>query len=101
MKKAARIFGMAMMFLVIAGLLVGPTVMAAEKGMANQETITGVIEKGDKGISVIRTDDDQTFTIIGQNMAELTGKTVKVTGTLTKGGKNRAVVVTSFEEVKE
>lgn len=101
MIKAMRMFGMAVALLVAVGLLAGTAATAAEKSKANQETITGVVEKGAKGISIIHTDDGQTFTIIGQNMADMTGKTVKITGTLNKGGKNRAVVVSSFEEIKE
>ena len=101
MKQAGRILGMVMAVLVVAGLVVGTVAMATEKGKPDQATITGVVEKGEKGISMIRTDDGQTFTIIGKNMAEMTGKTVKVTGMLTKGGKNRSVVVSSFEEIKE
>lgn len=101
MMKAKGLFGMAMALLVVAGLLFGTAVTAADKGKANQESIMGVVEKGEKGISVIRTDAGEVFTIIGQNMAEMTGKTVKVTGMLTKGGKNRSVVVSTFEEIKQ
>ena len=99
MKKATRVLGLAMAGMMLFGLLLAAPVMAAEKGKNNQDTITGVVEKGDKGISMIRTEDGKTFTIIGKNMAEMTGKTVKVTGMLTKGSKNRSVVVTTFEEI--
>ncbi|XPS87508.1 uncharacterized protein Dvar_55260 [Desulfosarcina variabilis str. Montpellier] len=86
------------MFLVI-GLLFTATAMATQKG--KQETIQGTLEKGEKGITVIKTDDGQTFTVLGQNMAKMIGKKVKITGTLTKGGGNRSVIVSRFEPIEE
>mgnify|MGYP000070739762 CR=1 FL=1 len=86
------------MFLVI-GLLFTATAMATQKG--NQETIQGTLEKGEKGITVIKTDDGQMFTVLGQNMAKMIGKKVKITGTLTKGGGNRSVIVSRFEPIEE
>jgi len=73
--------------------------MAAEK--KTQETIQGMVEAGNKGTAVIKTDDGQTFLILGQNMAPMIGKTVKVTGTLSKGKTTRSIIVTSFEEVQD
>ena len=60
------------------------------------------VEQGNKGTAVIKTDDGQTFKILGQNMASMIGKTVKVTGTLSKEGKAaRSIIVTHFEEVQD
>jgi hypothetical protein len=74
--------------------------MAADK--ATQETIQGKVEQGNKGIAVIKTDDGHTFNILGKNMATMIGKTVKVTGTLSKEGKaSRSIIVTHFEEVQD
>ena len=61
-----------------------------------------VISTGYKGTSVIKTDDGQTYKILGQNMSAMIGKTVKVTGTLSKEGKDpRTIVVSTFEEVQD
>lgn len=95
--KQIRRFKMAMALFLVVGLLISTAAIAAEKG--NQETIQGVLEKGEKGITIIKTDDGQTFTILGKNMAEMIGKSVKVTGMLTKGSKSKSVIVSSFEEI--
>ena len=60
-----------------------------------------MVETGNKGTAVIKTDDGQIFLILGQNMAPMIGKTVKVTGTLSKGKTTRSIIVTSFEEVQD
>jgi hypothetical protein len=94
------LFRLAMALLVVIGLLVTTGVMAAEK--ATPETIQGMVEQGNKGTTVIKTDDGHTFKILGQNMAAMIGKTVKVTGTLSKNGKaTRSIIVTHFEEVQD
>lgn len=97
--KKRNVFRLAMALFVVIGLLIATGVMAAEKG--KQETIQGMVEKGDKGITMIKTDDGHSITILGQNMAEMIGKTVKVTGTLSKGKANNSIIVTHFEEVKD
>ena len=53
-----------------------------------------MVEQGNKGTPVIKTDDGQTFNILGQNMTSMIGKTVKVTGTLSKGKATRSIIVT-------
>ena len=97
--RKQNIFRLTVALFVVFGLLFTTGVMAAEK--KTPETIQGMVEKGNKGVAVIKTDDGQTFYILGQNMTSLIGKTVKVTGTLSKGKATRSIVVTSFEEVQD
>ncbi|MCB2147825.1 MAG: hypothetical protein KQI81_15205 [Deltaproteobacteria bacterium] len=98
--KKKNVFRLATALLVIIGLVVVTGVMAAEK--ATQQTIQGKVEQGNKGTAVIKTDDGQTFKILGQNMATMIGKTVKITGTLSKeGNAARSIIVTHFEEVQD
>ena len=97
--RKQNIFRLTVALFVVFGLLFTTGVMAAEK--KTQETIQGMVEKGNKGVAVIKTDDGQTFYILGQNMTSLIGKTVKVTGTLSKGKATRSIVVTRFEEVQD
>ena len=92
-------FCLAVVMFMVIGLLITTTAMATQQG--KQETIQGTLEKGQKGITVIKTDDGQTYTILGQNMAKMIGKKVKITGTLTKRGSNRSVTVTRFEPIEE
>lgn len=44
--------------------------MAADEAKKEAgETIQGMVEQGNKGSTVIKTDDGQTFIVLGQNMA--------------------------------
>ena len=96
-----RYFRLAMALLLAVGLLMGSAAVAAEKGKTEPQTIQGKVEQGDKGITMIKMDDGQAFTILGQNMTAMVGKTVKVTGTISKGKAARSILVTQFEEVQE
>ena len=102
MKKKNVLKLAAALFLVI-GLLFSTGAMAAEKGKQGAgDTIQGMVEQGNKGTAIIKTDDGQTVRILGKNMSDMIGKTVKVTGTLSKEGKaTRTIVVSTFEEVAQ
>ena len=99
--KKSKVFKLTVTLLVIVGLVITTSVIAAEQGKKAEETIQGMVEKGDKGITMIKTEDGHTFTILGQNMTPMIGKTVKATGTLSKGKTTRSIMVTHFEEVKD
>lgn len=95
-----RYFRMVLALILAAGLLVGTAAIAAEKAKTGPQTIQGKVEQGEKGITMIKTDDGQAFNILGQNLSAMVGKTVKVTGTVSKGKTTRSIMVTSFEEVQ-
>ena len=98
--KRKTVFRMAIALFVVVGMLVGTTALTVSKASAAEpETIQGVVTESKKGTTVIKMDDGQVFNVLGQNMKEMIGKTVKVTGTLSKGKSTRAIVVKSFEEV--
>lgn len=99
MKK--KYFKFAVAFMLVSGLLIGASTIASEKVPAGEQTIEGKVEKGQKGMTVIKTDDGQAFNILGQNMTAMVGKTVKVTGTVSKGKATRSIVVSNFEEILE
>jgi len=99
--KKIKIFKLAMALFVILGLLITTGAVAAEKAKKAPETLQGMVEQGNKGAIVVKTDDGQTFYILGQNMTSMIGKTVKVTGTLSKGKSTRSIMVTHFEEVQD
>ena len=98
--KKINVFKLAMALFVILGLLITSGAVAAEKAKKAPETIQGMCEQGDKGTPVIKTTDGQTFMVLGQNLTSMIGKTVKVTGTLSKGKATRSIMVTHFAEVK-
>ena len=95
--KRNRVFRAAVAVFMMIGLMIAVNAIAVDKGP--QQTIQGTVEKGEKGITMIKTDDGQAFTILSKNMSDMVGKRVKITGTLTKGAKNKAVIVSSFEEM--
>lgn len=96
-----NVFKLAIALFVILGLVITSGAVAAEKAKKAPETIQGIVEQGNKGVIVVKTDDGQTFYILGQNMTSMVGKTVKVTGTLSKGKATRSIVVTHYEEVTQ
>ena len=95
-----KVFKLAMALIVILGLVITSGAVAADKGKKAEQTIQGMVEQGAKGTPMIKTDDGQTFMVLGQNLTSMVGKTVKVTGTLSKGKATRSIMVTSFEEVQ-
>jgi hypothetical protein len=97
--KRSNVFRVAVAIVMVVGLLITTSAMAVDKGA--QETIQGMVEKGEKGITMIKTDDGHAITILNKNMSAMIGKKVKITGTLTKGAKNQSIIVTSFEEVMD
>ena len=94
-----RMVRVAIAIFVVLGLVITTVAMAAEKG--GQDTVLGMVEKGEKGITMVKTDDGQAITILNKNMADMIGKKVKLTGTLTKTKKNKSIIVTSVEEITE
>jgi len=97
-------FRLAIALFVVFGLLSTSTALIVDTATAaEQETVQGVLEIGEKSLLVLKTDDGQTFNILGKmgkDLREMVGKTVKVTGTLSKSKSKRAIVVSSFEEVQ-
>ncbi len=94
-------FRSAFVFMLVAGLLIGTSTLASDKVPAGEQTIQGKVEKGEKGITVIKMDDGQSFNVLGQNISAMIGKTVKVSGTVSKGKATRSIVIVNFEEVQE
>lgn len=98
--KRETVFRMAVALFMVVGMLVSTTALTVSKAAAaDPQTIQGVVAEGKNGTTVIKMDDGQVFNVLGQNMKDMLGKTVKVTGTLSKGKSSRAIVVSSFEEV--
>ena len=99
--KRSNVFKLAMALFVIVGLLITTAAVAADKAKNAEETIQGMVEKNDSGMTMIKTDDGKSFMVLGQNMTTMIGKKVKVTGSLSKGKSTRSIMVTQFEEVQE
>jgi hypothetical protein len=86
MKSVMKVFAV----LMVVGLL------AATGAIAGDESITGTVEKTDQGI-VIAADDGATYIVMGKDLTEMVGKTVKATGTLAEGKSGKILTVVDVE----
>lgn len=89
--------GNMMKFLAVL-LIVG--FVAATGAIAGDNSITGMVEKTDQGI-VISADDGDTYIVMGKDLSEMVGKTVKATGTLAEGKSGKTLTVISVEPVQK
>jgi len=67
---------------------------------ADNTVITGTVVKTKSGVVVIKAPDKQQYIVVGKNLSKMVGKTVKVTGTLSKSEKGKAIKVTKVVEIK-
>jgi hypothetical protein len=70
----------------------------AATAKAKPKTVTGMVEKTDKGI--ILKARREIYTVTGKDLSSLVGKKVKVTGTLTKTEKGSTFHVMRAQEIK-
>ncbi len=80
-------------------LVVG--LLAATGAIAGDESITGTVEKNDKGVVVISADNGDQYIVMGKDLTSMVGKTVKATGTLAEGKSGKILTVVSVEPVKK
>ncbi|MEJ2157856.1 MAG: DUF5818 domain-containing protein [Desulfobacteraceae bacterium] len=80
--------------MVIVGML------AATGAIAGDNSITGTVEKTDNGI-VISADNGDQYIVMGKDLTDMVGKTVKATGTLAEGKSGKILTVISVEPVKK
>jgi hypothetical protein len=74
--------------------------VAATTAIANEQSITGTVEKTDQGV-VISTESGDTYQVMGKDLSDMVGKTVKATGTLSEGTSGKALIVIQVEPVNE
>jgi hypothetical protein len=74
--------------------------VAATGAIAGDNSITGTVEQTDAGI-VISADDGATYIVMGKDLTEMVGKTVKATGTLAEGKSGKILTVISVEPVQK
>jgi hypothetical protein len=79
----------------IIGLLSVSGAMAAD-----EQTVSGTIEKGDAGI-VITADDGMTYAVQGKDLSAMVGKSVKATGTLAESESGKTITVVKVVEIKK
>jgi hypothetical protein len=77
----------------VVGLLFVPIAVAAE-----DQSISGTLMESDQGI-VLSTDDGEIYNVAGQDVSDMVGKYVRVTGTLTEDETGRTITVVGIEEI--
>ena len=75
--------------------------LTATGAMAEDQTITGKIEKDANGKIILSAEDGENYAVKGQDLSGMVGKTVKVTGTLEEGMGEKSITVSSMEEVNK
>ncbi len=73
--------------------------LKASGAIIAEESIAGTIQKTDRGI-VLSADNGDTYIIIGKDLSEMIGQTVKVTGTLAEGTSGKTLTVISVKPAK-
>jgi hypothetical protein len=63
------------------------------------DSVTGTIQQGDNGL-VLQADDGE-YILAGQDLSDMVGKKIKVTGTIADSDAGKTLTVMSFEEVME
>ena len=76
------------------------SLIAATGAIAGEASITGTVQKTDKGI-VIAADDGGTYNVMGADLTEMIGKAVKATGTLADSANGKVLTVMSVEPAQK
>ena len=74
--------------------------LAATGAIAGDDSVTGTVDKTATGI-VILADDGVEYMVMGKDLSEMVGKTVKATGTLAEGKSGKILTVVSVEPVEK
>lgn len=75
--------------------------MASVGSVSAEDSITGTIHQSDSGEVRIKAEDGADYIVMGADITEMVGKTVKATGTLSEEGNVKIIEVMSMEEVIE
>lgn len=70
--------------------------VAASAAIADQAEVTGKIAESEQGI-VLQADNGDTYRVMGQDLSEFVGKTVKAKGTLAEDKSGKTITVVSVE----
>jgi hypothetical protein len=84
----------------VFAVLLAIGLLAATGAIAGDQSVTGTIVKTDQGI-VISADDGDTYIVMGKDLSEMVGQTVKATGTLAESQEGKTLTVISIEPVQK
>ncbi|MDJ0780456.1 MAG: DUF5818 domain-containing protein [Desulfosarcinaceae bacterium] len=91
MRNMTKLIGVMILAMVVCLAGIAP-VMAGD-------SVTGTIQQGDNGL-VLQSPDGE-YILAGQDLSDMVGKKIKVTGTIADGEAGKTLTVMSFEEVQE
>jgi hypothetical protein len=80
-------------FVLVIGLV------AASAAIADQAEVTGKIEKSEQGI-VLQADTGDTYRVMGKDLSDMVGQTVKAKGTLAEDKDGKTITIISVEPAK-
>lgn len=75
--------------------------IASVGSVTAEDSVTGTIHQSDSGEVMIKAEDGADYMVMGADISEMVGKTVKATGTLSEEGDVKVIEVMSMEEVTE
>jgi hypothetical protein len=84
----------------VFAVLLAIGLLAATGAIAADDSVTGTIQKTDQGI-VISADDGDTYIVMGKDLSDMVGETVKATGTLAESQEGKTLTVISIEPVQK
>jgi hypothetical protein len=90
-----QVFWKLLAVVAVVGMLLATNAVAAD-----EETISGTIVETDQGI-FLSADDGATFKVEGQDLSDMVGKDVAITGTLTENESGKTITVINVEEISE
>ncbi|MCP3953010.1 MAG: hypothetical protein GY697_12460 [Desulfobacterales bacterium] len=70
--------------------------LAVTGAIAGESSVTGTVAQTDKGM-VIYGDDGETYIVMGPDIYEMVGKTVKATGIVEEGSAGKTLTVIDIE----
>jgi hypothetical protein len=91
MRNMTKLIGIIGLVTVICLVGIAPAMAA--------DSVTGTIQQGDNGL-VLQADDGE-YILAGQDLSDMVGKKIKVTGTIEDSDAGKTLTVMSFEEVME
>ena len=91
MRKNMKLIGVICLAMAICFVGIAPAMAG--------DSVTGTIQQGDSGL--VLEADDGNYILAGQDLSDMVGKKIKVTGTIADGEAGKTLTVMSFEEVQE
>ena len=80
----------------VFGLLAATGAVAEDNAV-----ITGMVDVNASDMIIISADDGEDYLVIGRDLSEMIGKTIKVTGTLEEKDDGKSISIMEIEEIKE